>query len=276
MSGQPKLKELVNALEDLTADEVRYMCTKLGVKRCTLKNIDADNATALNRIPEYLDAWLDRDRQPSWEKIAEALHSKKLNKIVLASKIMKKHCPIGLDLASNDLNPPGLNSSPSLSSEDENAYSSCLSHVSSSSSSREDDACSPRRIDPSGTATSFPILRLSEAKLEEYRFCCISKGVLGLVERFRSIVINANVHLTHKRLSPGEFYSFKLDITKLPTHLEKYRKLFFLQRKRRKIMQARSIQDVFDILDPYWNYVDYSLLEHIVEKYCDGEIRKEM
>ena len=36
------------------------------------------------------------------------------------------------------------------------------------------------------------------------------------------------------------------------------------------------MQEVFDILDPYWNYVDYSLLEHIVEKYCDDNLKKQM
>ena len=41
-------------------------------------------------------------------------------------------------------------------------------------------------------------------------------------------------------------------------------------------MRAKSIQDVFDILDPYWNYVDYSLLEYIVKKYCDGYVKKQM
>ena len=80
----------MNVLEDLRADEVRYLCIKLGVDQHTLDRIDTDNASGLIRIPKYLDAWLDRDRQPSWEKIAEALHSKKLNKSVLARKITEK------------------------------------------------------------------------------------------------------------------------------------------------------------------------------------------
>ena len=155
MSGQPKLKELVNALEDLRADEVRYLCIKLGVCQHTLDKIDADNATALTRIPKYLDAWLDRDSQPSWEKLTEALNSKKLNKSVLAKKIRGKYCPMACR----------SKPSPSLSRFSDAASSphvSQSSNISSSSISREDDASC------GGTHMAFepPVATAAPSKLE--------------------------------------------------------------------------------------------------------------
>ena len=210
MSGQPKLKELVNALEDLTADEVRYLCIKLGVCQRTLDKIDSDNATVLTRIPKYLESWLDRDSQPSWEKLTEALNSKKLNKSVLAKKITEKYCPMACR----------SKASPSLSRFSDAASSphvSQSSNISSSSISREDDAsCTHMAFEPP-VATAAP----SKLESEEPR---LRREVFAddLVERFRSVVISANVHLTQKDMPPSEFYYFKIDLTNLPMHLEKY------------------------------------------------------
>ena len=275
MSDLPKLKELVNTVEDLTADEVRYLCIKLGVDQHILDKIDADNAAVLTRIPKYLDAWLDRDRQPSWGKIAEALHSKKLNKSVLARKITEKYCPQARHVSPSSLLSASLSPFVGATSSDP-----CASHVSSSSS--EGDACSPttsRHMDtsiPAAPHIALPILPVSEAKIDEARFHCIAKNVFDLVKRFYSVVNSANIYLAQKTMSASERYSFKINLTKLPMLSVKCKKFYFLQKERRKIIGAKSIEEVFDILDPYWNYVDYSLLEHIVEKYCDGEIWKQM
>ena len=50
----------------------------------------------------------------------------------------------------------------------------------------------------------------------------------------------------------------------------------FLKKGRKKIRKAKSVQKVFDILDPHWNHVDYALLEHIVVNYCDDRIKRKM
>ena len=87
------LKELVNALDELSAGEVRYLCTTLGVEQARLDNIDSDHRDSINRIPKYLQAWLDGDEEPSWALIVEALKSKTLSKIGLAQKVAEKFCP---------------------------------------------------------------------------------------------------------------------------------------------------------------------------------------
>ena len=69
MSSQPpNLTNLVNALDDLPASEVHYLCTKLGVSQCTLDKIDADYRDALTRVPKYLQAWLDCDERIAWSR----------------------------------------------------------------------------------------------------------------------------------------------------------------------------------------------------------------
>ena len=278
MSGRPELAELSCALETLSQEEVRYMCMQLGVESHTLNTIDCNHQhNALTCITKYLEAWLDCDNCLSWAKVVEVLQSKRLNKSVLADRIMKKYCS---------------SASAAMASHQSSSASSisCNDSVSSDDSTSDFKAipspqCAPFHHDASGHETqqvSYPmhptqsaVLPTCVPKSEGHKPKHIRKKASGLMKKFRSVVIKANVCLTEKEVSPRYLKRFKIDLTKLPM-LAKYKKLKFLQKKKRKIMRAKSIQDVFDILDPYWNYVDYSLLEYIVKKYCDSHVKKQM
>ena len=41
-------------------------------------------------------------------------------------------------------------------------------------------------------------------------------------------------------------------------------------------MNAKSIDDIFEILDMYWDYMDYALLQHLVERFGEEALKKEM
>ena len=98
-SVRPKLTELLNDLEKLSASEVRYLCTKLGVSKRIIDNIDADHRDSLTRVPNYFQAWLDADNNTTWDSIFEALRSETLNKGGLANNIQRKYCSTGKPLA---------------------------------------------------------------------------------------------------------------------------------------------------------------------------------
>ena len=282
MSSRPELAELSSALETLSQEEVRYMCIQLGVESHTLNTIDCNHRhDALTCITKYLEALLDCDSCLTWARVVEVLRSKRLNKSVLADRIMKKYCPSSSAAIAI--------ASPSHQSCSASSMS-CEDSVSSDSSSSVFEAnlsplCSTLHQGASDHETqqdSRSILPVQHAVIprclsqpEGHKLKRISKEASGLMKRFRSVVIKANVCLTEKEVSPRYLKLFKIDLTKLPM-LTKYKKLRFLQKKKRKIMRAKSIQDVFDILDPYWNYVDYSLLEYIVKKYCDNYVKKQM
>ena len=275
MSSQPKLAELSCALETLSQEEVRYMCMQLGVESHILNTIDCNyRHDALTCITKYLEAWLDCDSCLTWAKVVEVLKSKRLNKSVLADRIMMKYC-------SSTSAAMGSHRSSSVSSDDSISSDNSSSHCKAIPL----PLCASFHHDASGHETqqvSHPLLSAHPAMLPS----CVSKSeghklkhikykASGLMKKFRSVVIKANICLTEKEISPRYLKHFKIDLTKLPM-LAKYKKLKFLQKKKRKIMRAKSIQDVFDILDPYWNYVDYSLLEYIVKKYCDSHVKKQM
>ncbi|KAL5502984.1 hypothetical protein EMCRGX_G009855 [Ephydatia muelleri] len=63
--------------------------------------------------------------------------------------------------------------------------------------------------------------------------------------------------------------SFKNEILNLPAS-ERLKELSLLQSSRRSIKDASSFEDIFGILNSYWNYLDYKLLEVLV-KMCRSE-----
>lgn len=257
----------MNALEDLSADEVRYMCVKLGVEQSTLDKIDADYRESLTRVPKYLEAWLDHESHPSWAKLVEVLKSKRLNKSVLASRIRREHCPSD---APEGLSSPSSNNSSRLSSMD---YSNQEAFPLNDSVDQAASVQEFQQVLQLALTSQPAVLPTGESRLA--RGTQIVREAAALEMKFISVVNHANVYLTETERTPKELQLFKVDLTRLPL-LKRYKRLLFLRKKKKRIIRAESIQEVFDILDPYWNYVDYSLLEHIVRKYCNKSVKKRM
>ena len=259
-----ELKELVNALDKLSAGEVRYLCTTLGVEQTILDNIDSDHhRDSINRIPKYLQAWLDGDEEPSWAPIVEALKSKTLNKIVLAQKVAEKFCPTFASACGE----AGGSARFSVASE--------TSEYHTPPSSLEDDEIIP--APPPYELPDFrPEFRGDDllSKGEEVDLSTAEK-VSGYEEEFLSLVDSTRDYLLRKKRSKSDLYHFKAGLTKLPL-LTKKKRLYFLDKRKRKILRADSMEEVFEILHPYWNYADYSLLDCIVEKNCDEKLRHRM
>ena len=268
----PELTDLVTALDDLPASKVRYLCILLGVGEGTLEQIDA-NPDALARIPKYLQAWLDRDENTTWTSIVDALRSRKLSKCGLADKITRKYCPVYTNInpvASSSQSSDVSNSLKSNSDDEEGSVPSFVS-ASSQPDSRPDSIEHELQFDPTQLPTVSKLSLSPNGKKDK----SIGKKVHQLAKGFRSVVVNANIDLSLKGMSPEKLYRFKVDLTKLPM-LTEYKKLRFLQKKKKKILRAKYVDAVFEILDPYWNYIDYSLLEHIVNNYCDRDVKIQM
>ena len=41
-------------------------------------------------------------------------------------------------------------------------------------------------------------------------------------------------------------------------------------------MKAHSIDEIFKILDEYWDYPDYAVLQRLVEEFGESALKKEM
>ena len=68
---------------------------------------------------------------------------------------------------------------------------------------------------------------------------------------------------------------FKIEVTLIPTKLKEEHKLFMKDSKE-IILEAKEANDVFVHFNTYWNYLNYNLLEYLVEEYGSHEIKEMM
>ena len=76
--------DVVNALEKLSIDETRELAFHLKVPGNVLDNIDLQYSGATRSI-KYVEEWLNRDEDPSWEKLVSGLE--RIGKNVVAKAV---------------------------------------------------------------------------------------------------------------------------------------------------------------------------------------------
>ena len=92
MSDQkPQLRELTQALQDLTWSEVKHMAIQLEMEYSKLKQIEERNVEMTDRLLSTMNTWLDNDKSATWDKIIKALYDIERN--VLANEI-ERHCQL--------------------------------------------------------------------------------------------------------------------------------------------------------------------------------------
>ena len=119
-------------------------------------------------------------------------------------------------------------------------------------------------LEPRGTATALP----SPDRIEE-----VAEKASQLEDQFVEVVTNAQIEFSKK---PAPFLDeFRITLTKLPIS-QRFKHLHFLRAQRRHIMNAGSVDEIFEILDNFWDYTDFALLQHLVKKFGEDALKKEM
>ena len=96
---------------------------------------------------------------------------------------------------------------------------------------------------------------------------------LKLQDQFVSLITEVQIYITRKTKKLLD----NLRITLLNLALStKYKHMRFLKEKEELIKAAKDVSEIFQILYPYWNHVDYSLLEHIVMVFGNRKLKKAM
>ena len=108
----------------------------------------------------------------------------------------------------------------------------------------------------------------SEAKLIEVTKATIKQ----LEEKFDDLVSRARKHMVATRVDVQDLLQ---SITLLHGDLKSEHKLF-IQEKEEKLRKVESINDVFITANGYWDFLNYSLLQHVIGKHASDEIKKAM
>ena len=286
---------VVNALQKLTLDQTKNLALQLGVELNVLIDIEREQMGE-TRKAHYIQAWLEFDTKASWEKIIAAL--KKIRMDAIATHITSQYLPKAKDSISNaqssdptllsvpvdvlvtvtqdtlsDPTPPQVQA-PELravqlpvstrESPPETGLSSILQPMNSVTSSN-----TPLAQTTSTTA-------LSTALFNNPRAQDIAREAAQLEKRFVDILMHTKICFAEKEAESGTFLErFKITLTTLPLS-RKYLHLKFLKNKKEHIKRARNSEEIFDILEDYWNYSDYDLLEYIIKQFGMQGLQEEM
>ena len=245
MEASPETADLHDALRVLSWDEFQVFATHLGkgVDLPTLKRIEYDHRTTDTRILHSIRAWLDYDFEVSWGKIIFAL--RKIGKNADAERLQSQYCP---GITSHDSpSESALQATPSMSSSLFEA------------SQDQTDVCS--------------------STLAQSRFADTSRAATQAAElsdKFVKVLSEAKTHLINLESKSTQFLTkFRTFLTTLPLS-SKYKHLDFLKNEKPALKAAKDIDEIFDVIEPYLSYTDYSLLKFIITTFCNEDLQRIM
>ena len=97
-----------------------------------------------------------------------------------------------------------------------------------------------------------------------------------LVWKYDNLVANAVETFSEwQEMSPNFFRKLRASVAVLPTSL-KYQHQYFLKQHSSEIAKTTTVEEIFGILNRYCNFLNCSLLAHIVNKFGDEGLKKEV
>ena len=117
---------------------------------------------------------------------------------------------------------------------------------------------------PQATATALP---------DSERVQKVAHEATQLQDQFVRVLTHTKIHFSEK---PPKFLArLQITLTTLPLS-NKFKRLSFLSEWKPAIENAKSVPEIFKLLDKYWNYADYVLLQRLVQDLGDRDLRSEM
>ena len=255
-STKLSLKDVVKALDKLTTAETQELVIRFGVERHDL----VDMQTQHNPKICFIEAWLDRDMEASWEKIVSGLQE--IKKAVLAKEIATRHCP--------ESSPPSTDPSNSATALAVQPVSTTAEAApatpSSSTASAVDSVPPPMSVSDPTQPLSLPAWSVAKVKAT----------ILQLEERFSDLIADAEDEIGEKENQDRRFLKkfrtrlLLLPVSKKPSHAK------FFHDSEDEILKATTTQKLVAILCRYLNYRNYEILVHIIERFCDAPLQKSM
>ena len=121
---------------------------------------------------------------------------------------------------------------------------------------------------------ALPTDQLVQAGAKEVSVVRQEKDVL--VCMYDELVANAVGTFGEKQEdSPRFFRKLRASVAVLPTSL-KYQHHYFLKQHSSEIAKTTTVEEIFFILNSYWNFLNCSLLVHIINKFGDEDLKKEL
>ena len=172
-------------------------------------------------------------------------------------------------------NSPSPSTSSSLSSSPSSSYVTCPSSPSSSPPS------SPKMLEDhpiAGVSQSadLPVLQKKYATPDQDKLRRVGSKASHLQEKFVSVLTHTKIMFSMREVKSDNFL-VKLRITLTTLHLsKKFKCTGFLQAKKKAIESAQNTTEIFEIIEEYWNWSDYYLLQQLIKEFGDSTLQQEM
>ena len=117
---------------------------------------------------------------------------------------------------------------------------------------------------PQATATALP---------DSERVQKVAHEATQLQDQFVRVLTHTKITFSEK--TAGFLGRLQITLTTLPLS-NKFKRLCFLKEIKEEIKSAKSVPEIFELLEDYWNYGDYALLHRLVQEFGDSALQSEM
>ena len=278
------LKNLINALHEV--DDWWGLGIQLDIDYHELQKIAEVHSTVERRKSAMLQLWRDKDVQVSWETLLVSLGKIDLKRI--AEKIKSEYqtpssiqsqgeSPLALSATSQSANVT-TEDSPSTPPTAQPLTSQSESVTMAPPLTPPTDQPEQPLTSQSESVTMAPPLTPPTDPPEQtstQRVQKVQQEIATLVDMYDDLVEKTGVSLSRQQaVSPDFLIAFRISIAALPTSL-KYQHSYFLEHHSSQIAKATTVEEIFSIVNRYCNFLNCSLLAHIISKFGNEELRKQ-
>ena len=255
------LKNLANAL--VKVDDWQGLGIQLEIDYRELQKISKGHSTVEECKRAMLQHWLDSDTKASWKILLASLYAMNLNRV--AEEIEMKY-----QIHSSTESQDACKLGPSVTVHSEN-ITTAVSPSTPLTAQPEQSLTSQ-----SESVTMAPPLTPPTEQPEQTRVRKMQQEIATLVDMYDDLVAKAGVFLNRRQaISPEFFFEFKVSVAVLPTSL-KYQHKYFLEHHSSQIGKATTVDEIFSIVNRYCNFLNCSLLAHIIGKFGDEELQTQL
>lgn len=100
----------------------------------------------------------------------------------------------------------------------------------------------------------------------------VSAQIREFMKKFESLVLSCLCELEETQLG---LRKFRHSLMLLPATI-KHEHTAFLKENLPTFLKAENLEEIFMHLNLYWNFIDYSLLDYIIDRFCSTDLKKDM
>ena len=245
-------RDVVNALETLTDDQMKELFYHLKVPLHSLVSIEKDHKGNMRKI-HFVETWYDYDSKASWEKIVEGLIHIKMRS--LADRVARQYI---LRTLTSSVVYPSPDPSDAL--------------VPVQLGITQDTTSSPSIHPISPVVYTTPTSQTSASDRVSHARDAIER----LDDTFSDILSDTRSAMCARESADPDFLDkFRDRLLALPV-AKKSSHIKFFRDNEDDILEAKNMRKIFAILTRYCSFRNPEILQLLVKKFCEGSLQLRM